>query len=178
MSRPPGRTAVYRLYDDAGDLLYVGVAKNPPARWKYHARHKAWWQEVADREICWHADRDAALRAEAAAIEHEPGGEVEVAGQGARLGHGGGELGGRSCGDRGPAGVLHALLLLCGQVIPCLELLDGEPEVGDCRLQQRLVERLPRCLGGHHAFTSTGPEPAGGSPVHGLIVPSARAVTS
>ena len=71
MSRPPGRTAVYRLYDDAGDLLYVGVAKNPPARWKYHARHKAWWQEVADREICWHADRDAALRAEAAAIRAE-----------------------------------------------------------------------------------------------------------
>jgi hypothetical protein len=62
------RTAVYRLYGEGGALLYVGAAGVPDSRFRHHARHKPWWAEVARREIEWHADRPAALRAEAQAI--------------------------------------------------------------------------------------------------------------
>lgn len=63
--------AVYRLYDAAGVLLYVGVAARPESRWKQHALAKRWWPEVARRDVQWCADRQAALKAEAAAIREE-----------------------------------------------------------------------------------------------------------
>jgi predicted GIY-YIG superfamily endonuclease len=66
-------TAVYRLYDAAGMLLYVGVAIDPEVRLACHAREKAWWED-ADQDrtrIEWHPDRLTALTAEMNAIESE-----------------------------------------------------------------------------------------------------------
>ena len=64
------KTAVYRFYDNADVLLYVGVADVPEVRWKGHA-DKDWWPDVARKETEWHPDRDAAEIAEAYAIRDE-----------------------------------------------------------------------------------------------------------
>ncbi|MFE9391643.1 GIY-YIG nuclease family protein [Streptomyces sp. NPDC006784] len=64
-------TALYRLFDRAGRLLYVGVAFDPAARWQSHARDKAWWDDVVERRIEWHPTRTEALTAEVQAIKHE-----------------------------------------------------------------------------------------------------------
>lgn len=62
------RTAVYRLYDADGSLLYVGTSNQPEARWKQHAPEKPWWPQVARKDIEWYPDRPKALTAEALAI--------------------------------------------------------------------------------------------------------------
>lgn len=67
----PVPTALYRLFDRAGALLYVGISLAPPQRWVHHSEHKAWWPQVARIEFDWHASRDQALLAEAAAIKAE-----------------------------------------------------------------------------------------------------------
>lgn len=61
------RAAVYRLYDEAGTLLYVGSAYDPKERAKKH-REKPWWPRVARREDEWHPSREAAYVAETEAI--------------------------------------------------------------------------------------------------------------
>ncbi|MFD3330148.1 GIY-YIG nuclease family protein [Streptomyces sp. NPDC058701] len=63
------RTALYRLYDESEDLLYVGIAFDPRHRWKTHAREKPWWAEVHVREIEWFPTRVEAEEAEASAIK-------------------------------------------------------------------------------------------------------------
>lgn len=65
------RTALYRFFDEADRLLYVGVAFAPRERWKVHARQKRWWSEVRTREIEWYPCRAEAERAEEAAIAKE-----------------------------------------------------------------------------------------------------------
>jgi predicted GIY-YIG superfamily endonuclease len=65
------RTALYRLYTNEGALLYVGITRDPEARWKAHAATKAWWPDVAHKEVEWHADRLLAEAAEVAAIHAE-----------------------------------------------------------------------------------------------------------
>jgi len=67
----PRRTAVYRLYDAEGELLYVGATRNPRARLKHHALRKKWWPEVRKNDVQWHPGRPEALRAEAEAIRCE-----------------------------------------------------------------------------------------------------------
>jgi len=64
-------TAVYRLFDTAESLLYVGMSSNPTGRWKGHRRDKAWWSEVASYEIAWYPTRPEARAAELAAIQTE-----------------------------------------------------------------------------------------------------------
>lgn len=64
-------TAVYRLYDADGALLYVGVARSPRERLSDHAYRKPWWPQVARKTIEWHPDRETALEAEARAIHTE-----------------------------------------------------------------------------------------------------------
>ncbi|WP_089106865.1 GIY-YIG nuclease family protein [Streptomyces hyaluromycini] len=66
----PGRTALYRLYDTADTLLYVGIAVDPRSRWAQHARDKrdTWWPQVATREVDWFDTREAAEQAELTAI--------------------------------------------------------------------------------------------------------------
>jgi DNA-binding transcriptional regulator YhcF (GntR family)/predicted GIY-YIG superfamily endonuclease len=66
MDLPRQRTALYRLYDADDRLLYVGITSNPNERFGHHAATKAWWPEVARRDIEW---RDTRPEAEAAEIE-------------------------------------------------------------------------------------------------------------
>lgn len=50
-------TAVYRLYDEAGCLLYVGISKHPEKRFVEHEQLKFWWDQVASKEITWYPSR-------------------------------------------------------------------------------------------------------------------------
>lgn len=65
------RTALYRLFDLEGRLLYVGVAFDPEGRWKGHAYDKEWWEQVVEKRVVWHETRLDALAAELAAIRDE-----------------------------------------------------------------------------------------------------------
>ena len=61
-------TAVYRLYNAAGVLLYVGCTRNLPARMASHRAGKPWAGEIARTEVAWYDTRSGALAAETAAI--------------------------------------------------------------------------------------------------------------
>lgn len=65
---PDRWTAVYRLYDAAQRLLYVGIGYDYLARWKSHAKDKAWWPEVASRDVTWYDNRLDAAYEEARVI--------------------------------------------------------------------------------------------------------------
>lgn len=60
--------ALYRFFDPAGALLYVGISLDPGSRWKQHRDDKPWWAEVAQATIEPHPDRVSVLAAEKAAI--------------------------------------------------------------------------------------------------------------
>jgi predicted GIY-YIG superfamily endonuclease len=62
---------LYRFYDDADDLLYVGITCDPARRWPEHMRDKPWWTSVAKIELETHTNRAAVLAAETAAISVE-----------------------------------------------------------------------------------------------------------
>lgn len=61
-------TDLYRYYNAAGTLLYVGVSKSAIMRATQHERLAPWWDRwtTMTREVF--ASRDAALEAERAAI--------------------------------------------------------------------------------------------------------------
>lgn len=63
--------ALYRFFDENGELLYVGVTLDPSARWKQHRADKAWWHEVAGIKIAHFPDRRSVLDAEREAIKAE-----------------------------------------------------------------------------------------------------------
>lgn len=62
--------SLYRFYDEAGILLYVGISVNPLGRWDQH-RTKTWWRDVRTATIEPCESREAALDAELAAIRAE-----------------------------------------------------------------------------------------------------------
>lgn len=64
-------TALYRFFDRPGNLLYVGVTRDPAMRLAQHGAAKGWWQAVADIKIAWYDSRHEALDAERAAIKAE-----------------------------------------------------------------------------------------------------------
>lgn len=64
-------TAVYRLYDEADALLYIGMTNDPERRFEQHAKERRWWPRVARRTVQWFADRPTAGRAEVGAIQAE-----------------------------------------------------------------------------------------------------------
>lgn len=64
-------TALYRLYDASGRLLYVGISNNVHTRIRTHRVEKYWGPDVADARIEWFTTRAAALSAEATAIRRE-----------------------------------------------------------------------------------------------------------
>lgn len=68
MSKP---TALYRLFDAEGALLYIGIAVDPNTRWRVHAGEKTWWTEVASKTVEWFQNRLLAQAAEAEAIAIE-----------------------------------------------------------------------------------------------------------
>lgn len=60
--------ALYRFYDEAGQLLYVGITLDPGGRWKTHSKDKPWWGDVARVTVETHPDRPTVLEAERTAI--------------------------------------------------------------------------------------------------------------
>jgi predicted GIY-YIG superfamily endonuclease len=62
---------VYRLYDKAEKLLYVGMTGSPEQRWSFHARDKFWWHLVAQKDVTRYEDRSEAEDAERTAIRTE-----------------------------------------------------------------------------------------------------------
>lgn len=73
MTQTNGReaTALYRFWDITDVLLYVGITRDPPARFGQHGKDKSWWRDVARIDLEWHPSRNAAEVAEKAAIEDE-----------------------------------------------------------------------------------------------------------
>lgn len=66
-----GRTALYRHFDGAGELLYVGISLNAVSRLAQHRLEANWFDEIARIDIEWHPTREAAEAAERAAIKAE-----------------------------------------------------------------------------------------------------------
>jgi prevent-host-death family protein len=64
-------TALYRLYDDAEQLIYVGISTQPETRWMQHATDKPWWPMVRRKEVEWHPGRSQAEQAERTAVRTE-----------------------------------------------------------------------------------------------------------
>lgn len=65
---PGGPTTVYRFYDQAGSLLYVGITNQQRRRIHQHASTQGWWPLAATATFTHYDTRAAALDAEAAAI--------------------------------------------------------------------------------------------------------------
>ena len=64
-------TALYRLYDACGVLLYVGISKDFGYRWKQHAHAQPWWPEVNRQSVAWYPSRKRAGEEEIGAIQTE-----------------------------------------------------------------------------------------------------------
>lgn len=62
---------LYRFWNDADELLYVGITARPWERWKQHRAEKAWWEEVAKVTIENFATRAEVKAAETVAIKTE-----------------------------------------------------------------------------------------------------------
>jgi predicted GIY-YIG superfamily endonuclease len=72
MPAPSERTALYRLYDAAGHLLYIGITTDQKTRFASHATYKSWWKQVARDDVTWlQGTWQEALATEAAAIRVE-----------------------------------------------------------------------------------------------------------
>lgn len=65
------RTALYRFFDQRGQLLYVGITDNLGQRWSAHMREKVWWPQVHKQNSEWLPSREAAEAAEKQAIKTE-----------------------------------------------------------------------------------------------------------
>lgn len=68
------RTALYRLYDADGALLYIGISATPKERLKAHRyglHRNTWAPSVASQTVEWCESKDAALAAEEIAIRQE-----------------------------------------------------------------------------------------------------------
>lgn len=64
MTNAAAPTALYRLYDAEGSLLYLGIAGIPEQRWKLHSDRQPWWHLVARKSVEWYPDRATASAAE------------------------------------------------------------------------------------------------------------------
>lgn len=96
--RKTGRTALYRIWGEAGQLLYIGISNDFGRRWKEHAKQQPWWAEMRRLAVDeWLDSRKAAQQAEEAAIKAEgpkynkrhaaaPGPQPETRSIGPRLG--------------------------------------------------------------------------------------------
>jgi predicted GIY-YIG superfamily endonuclease len=64
-------TALYRLFGDSDDLLYIGISGVFGKRWHQHSKAKAWWTDVRRATLDWHLSWESALDAEESAIKAE-----------------------------------------------------------------------------------------------------------
>lgn len=67
----PPPVSLYRFFDGAGALLYIGITNKNSKRWDGHVREKQWWGRVRTATIEHYADRPATMAAEQAAIKTE-----------------------------------------------------------------------------------------------------------
>lgn len=63
------RHCVYKIFNECGDPLYVGMAANPDERLKQHARSSPFWRDGCYSQIEWAETRRAALNLEKATIK-------------------------------------------------------------------------------------------------------------
>lgn len=68
---PAEKTALYRLFGEADELLYIGISQDPKVRWQQHVDTKPWATQVVMRVIEWFESRSAALIEEIRAIRLE-----------------------------------------------------------------------------------------------------------
>lgn len=64
-------TCLYRHFDHAGVLLYVGISLTAAERLSRHHLESPWFRDVANITLEWHPCRDSALKAERRAIRTE-----------------------------------------------------------------------------------------------------------
>lgn len=64
-------TAVYRLFNVQGELLYIGMSVDPDSRFRYHRVVHGWWSDVASIEVDRYPNRPLAADAEKRAIQSE-----------------------------------------------------------------------------------------------------------
>lgn len=64
-------TALYRLSNADGELLYVGISSKPLQRWIQHSGDKAWWPKVGQFSLTWFDSLSEAAAMEAHAIRTE-----------------------------------------------------------------------------------------------------------
>lgn len=65
------RHSLYRFYDDADELLYVGITGSLPTRLDQHSADKVWFEDVATIRVEHFASRTELIEAEEAAIRAE-----------------------------------------------------------------------------------------------------------
>ncbi len=65
------RTALYRLFDWTGVLLYVGISNNPESRFRQHRTQKSWWAQVDGISFEWFESRYKPSLADSQAISTE-----------------------------------------------------------------------------------------------------------
>lgn len=65
------QTTLYRVYDQAGQLLYVGISKNALKRFGEHSMSQPWWGDGTTVKMQHYPTRAEALAAEEAAIKSE-----------------------------------------------------------------------------------------------------------
>ncbi len=65
------RTAVYRFFDAADRLLYVGITHDTRVRWAWHKGNAKWWTDQRRVAVTWFDSRDEATAAEYRAIQDE-----------------------------------------------------------------------------------------------------------
>ena len=66
-----GRTDLYRMYDEDGALLYVGISFSAASRAAQHRKAQPWWPQMSRIDVEQFDSRDEALVAETTAIREE-----------------------------------------------------------------------------------------------------------
>jgi len=64
-------TTLYRFFNEAGELLYVGITGNTKGRLKHHRKHATWWSQATTHRLESFPTREEAAVAEAHAIRQE-----------------------------------------------------------------------------------------------------------
>jgi predicted GIY-YIG superfamily endonuclease len=65
------KTTLYRYFDSEGQLLYVGITKNPLERQAQHQKTQPWWDDVTSARFEHYSTREEAIKAEDYAIGTE-----------------------------------------------------------------------------------------------------------
>jgi predicted GIY-YIG superfamily endonuclease len=69
--RDSPETAVYRIYDDSGQLLYVGITHDVVTRFRERKVDKGWWARAHRYAVHWYPTREIAAAREREAIAAE-----------------------------------------------------------------------------------------------------------